>query len=725
MDLEAPARAQQDRIELLEREGRLPELAAELAAAAAHTQGAERAQLLARLGQVRLRLDDGGAALAAFSESLSLEPTHPVSRRWLEILLSEPEHALEAADILEPLYEREYRREPHSASLLLALLELRANRATDSDERIAAWVQLDALFDHAAAPAERQREVSARMLQKLALEWPGGLSKWIERVTRGFVVPAERVEVLLAALNQALSEPNAVQELRLAAGEALTLVGRSPEALSCYEGALESDPSCPEVLARIDALAAQAGESLEQRAARYARALELASDPQRGAALAYALGMLQREAGDTTDAIASFQRAVADAPGLLGAHEALVAAFSERGDVAAVHAELERALPHLGPGERNLAWLRLIESFSSQGRSAEALEHCRALLDEPGLDEAALGLAQRACEAVKDLEGLRKVHEKRLEAALDRDGRARALESLGDFFATWLSDTQAAARTFRAAAELYLDPPEVTLEAQRLYERALASHPSEAESAQRLIELYARTRHWAKLGELFKSSLPSTGEAAIALLLPLESRAVQAGASADYANLVDALLHELADTLAVEQSRSLLGSKARAFAGAARYEDAAAAYEQLIELFADERDVRAYVGLVDASPTSAFRHGKRRWLLEWRTRRAADPVAVLVHWAKVEEQEFGDVPAAVALLERAAALDPGRVEVWQELARTRLTLAEPAAALAALEHVRELAPANVVLAVELTLATLLVEQLEQPRAALPMLESVL
>ncbi|HYO93663.1 MAG TPA: tetratricopeptide repeat protein, partial [Polyangiaceae bacterium] len=725
MDLEAPARAQQDRIELLEREGRLPELAAELAATAAHTDGAERAQLLARLGQVRLRLDDGAGALAAFSESLSLEPTQPVSRRWLEILLSEPEYALQAADILEPLYEREYRREPHAASLLLALLELRANRATDIDERIAAWVQLDALFDHAAAPADRQREVSARMLQKLALEWPGGLSKWIERVTRGFAVPAERVEVLLAALNQPLAEPNAVQELRLAAGEALSLAGRSDEALICYEGALESDPSCPEVLARIDALAGEAGESLELRAARYARALELAADPQRRAALAYALGVLQREAGDTTDAIASFQRAVADEPGLLGAHEALVVAFSERGDVAAVHAELERALPHLSPGGRNLAWLRLIESFSSQGRSAEALEHCRALLDEPGLDEVALGVVQRACEEVKDLDGLRKVHEKRLEAALDRDERARALERLGDFFGVWLSDTSAAARTFRAAAELCLDAPEATLEAQRLYERALAALPSDSESAQRLIELYARTRHWGKLGELFKRLLPGTGDAAIALLLPLESRAVQAGASGEYADLVDALLGELGGSLAVEQSRSLLGSKARAFAGAARYEDAAGAYEQLIELFADERDVRAYVGLVDASPTSAFRHGKRRWLLEWRTRRAADPVAVLVHWAKVEEQEFGDAAAAAVLLERAAALDADRVEAWQELARTRMMLAEPAGALAALERVRELAPANVVLTLELTLASLLVEQLNRPHEALALLESVL
>ena len=98
-------------------------------------------------------------------------------------------------------------------------------------------------------------------------------------------------------------------------------------------------------------------------------------------------------------------------------------------------------------------------------------------------------------------------------------------------------------------------------------------------------------------------------------------------------------------------------------ASCARFDEAALVYEALIESYADEKDVRAYVGLVESSPDSNWRHTKRSWLFEWRAQRSEDPIAVLTHWATVEEQEFRDIPAAIALLERAAKLDAKRPEV--------------------------------------------------------------
>src|SRR6188768_2852689 len=173
---------QTQRVETLEREGRFPELATELAAAAARVEGAERAAILARLGEVRLRLDDIARALETFAASLELDPTQPGSRRWLEVLLAEPAHAMSAAELLEPVYEREFRKIPHSAVMFLAILELRANREPDQDERIAIWVQFGAVFDQAAVPLDRARDIAVRLLLRTAVEWPGGVKKWIERL---------------------------------------------------------------------------------------------------------------------------------------------------------------------------------------------------------------------------------------------------------------------------------------------------------------------------------------------------------------------------------------------------------------------------------------------------------------------------------------------------------------------------------------------------------------
>ncbi|HEY8945648.1 MAG TPA: hypothetical protein VIM73_15370, partial [Polyangiaceae bacterium] len=308
------------RIDSLEREGRFPELATELAAFATHVPpGAERAAVLARLGEVRLRLDDVARALSAFRESLENDAAQPVSRRWLEVMLAEQEHALEAAEILEPVYQNEFRTEQHAATMLLALLELRANRTSDPDERIASWVQLGAYFEHAALPPERQNEIGSRMLRRIALEWPGGVAKWIERVMR-LEDKAFRVEALMSALEQPITDVSTILEIACAAGEALDEVGRAADALISFERALAADPSSPEVVARIDALASRGGETLEQREARYRTAISLASEPERRASLLYALGMLLAPARSEA-AIELWQQALAEAPGMLRAHE--------------------------------------------------------------------------------------------------------------------------------------------------------------------------------------------------------------------------------------------------------------------------------------------------------------------------------------------------------------------------------------------------------------------
>lgn len=718
---------QSQNLELLEREGRFPELAVELSAIASRTQGAERAAVLARLGEVRLRLDDISRAVASFRESLELEPQQPTSRRWLEVLLAEPEHALEAAEALEPVFEAEFRSVPHSASMLLAILELKANRCSDQDERIAIWVQLGALFDHAALPPERAREIAVRLLARTALEWPGGVGKWIERVSRLSPDPTQRIDALLSALGQTLSDPLTISELGLAAGHELQSVGRNEEARTLYHRALSADPTSPEVLGRLDAMAELAGEPAEQRAQRFRAAIERAAEPERRAALRVAFGLLQKNALDDLEAAATTLRAaIAEAPSLFRGHDALIEVYGALQDDPALEQELERALSVFEGGEWRLTLARLGETLLARGRANEALARAKPLLEEVEIDEGTLELLERLAEEVGDLQTSRRVHERRMELAPEGFARARALETLGEFMNERLHDPAAAATTWKRAAELLAQNADENSEPERLYERVLELTPNDVEAARRLVELCARGADWSKVPGACRVLLEASPDAlsVVEVVLGLEARASQTNGAEEFANIVDEVVSRLPEEREAE-TRALVASKARVMASCARFDEAALVYEALIESFADEKDVRAFVGLVESSPDSEWRHTKRSWLFEWRAERSEDPVAVLTHWAVVEEQEFSDIPKAIALLERAAQRDAKRPEVWRELSRLRIASGDTSGGLSALTRLRELGGEGDASTVELAMAELMIERLDQPQDALPLLDSVL
>src|SRR5687768_4142236 len=58
-------------------------------------------------------------------------------------------------------------------------------------------------------------------------------------------------------------------------------------------------------------------------------------------------------------------------------------------------------------------------------------------------------------------------------------------------------------------------------------------------------------------------------------------------------------------------------------------------------------------------------------MFEWRAASSADPVSVMIHWARVEEREFGDFAAAKRTLERALEQAPARADALLALARLK------------------------------------------------------
>ena len=97
----------------------------------------------------------------------------------------------------------------------LEALESRAEREADLDERIALWVQIDAEAERASS--RESLALSGRMLRRTAVEWPGGSRKWLERVSQSEANASDKLDSLLAALDQDAVDPNVADEIATAA----------------------------------------------------------------------------------------------------------------------------------------------------------------------------------------------------------------------------------------------------------------------------------------------------------------------------------------------------------------------------------------------------------------------------------------------------------------------------------------------------------------------------
>src|SRR6185312_1329224 len=160
---------------LLESQRQWPEFADALAQDAGLAEGHEQAEVLARLGTVRMtRLRDIHGALEAFQDALAFDPQERLARTTLEKLAATGEHRLPAGRVLEPVYRRE-----GAQGALLKILDLRGSLSPDPEERI------DALREGAriamASPQETARAVELvgrGLVEAVGAERP--LGEWLD-----------------------------------------------------------------------------------------------------------------------------------------------------------------------------------------------------------------------------------------------------------------------------------------------------------------------------------------------------------------------------------------------------------------------------------------------------------------------------------------------------------------------------------------------------------------
>jgi tetratricopeptide (TPR) repeat protein len=408
------------------------------------------------------------------------------------------------------------------------------------------------------------------------MEWPGGVAKWIERLTRFTPDAATRLDGLLAALKQPLTDAAAIASLSVATGDALAAIDRGAEARAVYERALATDPTSPELLARFDAIVGSA-ETPESRVKRYDDAIGASEDGERRVALRVALARLQQEVLKSPDAaLETARRAVSDAPQSLAAHRSLVSVLEGLGDDAALVKELKRARATLQGEDRLPPTRKMAEVLMKQDRGDEALALLAPLVDESRLDDETLELIERLADDKAELGTLRQVHEHRIKNASEPPGRARALEAFGELLSGRLDEPVAAAATWKSAAELLAELDDTSNEPIRLYERALRATPNDAGGARRLVELTARAGDWSRVTESITTLLAASDDIldAVPVVLALEVRAVQSGGVDAFASLVDDLVSRLDDEHQAEM-RALVTAKARVLAAAGRYDEAA------------------------------------------------------------------------------------------------------------------------------------------------------
>ncbi len=721
LDVHGPSREAHARLlPLLEQEQRWSEVDRVLRAEIELAPAAEHAALWARSGQGRgARLDDPAGAVAAFGAALAADPKEPSSRAALEQLLRVPEVAHEAAALLEPLYRSEGRRRE-----LARVLELRAGIGSALAPRLAALGEAAEIAQRELGDPEWALALAGRGLTAVSAGHPELILPWLERVIAFADAagnPTLRARVLVEALGESPVDGPERLALARATAEALAATDEVQRAVAVYRQALRYDPASTELLQKVDELLALQG-SPEERLALYRQALAQPCAPARRRELLHAMARLQRrDLHDIAAAVQTWRTALAADPGDHAAHQGLVEIFTEQARWDELHAELTRVLELVAPERRVAVRIRLAEVDLARGNRAGALAQYAPLVRDGALDDDGLAAVEELARTEGATPLVREVLERRVALATEPLVRATLLERLGTVLAERAGDPEAAAQVWLEAARLRETSAPDAARALSLYEAVLRVAPRHRDAAERLVELYAMADEWNRARAAFDVLVAGATDDGdlVSRIAALEPRAVAAGQGAAFVELIDSALGFQGLTPPREQSLWLV--KARVLGTEPGEEDRVAAiYRRVIDAGLDAAATAAesFGQFLAARPPTPARLEDRRWLFEWRAEHAADPTAVWLEWAAVEERELGDPARGIALYRRVLERDPARAAALAELARLLAETGDADAAGEALRSLRATAEGDAARARDAKIAGLLLEPLGRAEEAL-------
>ncbi|MDP9000222.1 MAG: tetratricopeptide repeat protein, partial [Myxococcota bacterium] len=196
---------------------------------------ADKLSILARLGDVRQKkLSDVSAAISAYRQALTLEPSHSGCRSSLEALLDDANARREAASILRPLYEADGQNQK-----LLKVLEIEVEHADSPSDKLALIAQAAQVAEGPLGDPALAMSYAARGLREATGE--PDLPKWIERSERLASATGKHAELvtLLRSVVEEILDGDLQLEVTLRIADIARRLGDAGLARQYYARALD------------------------------------------------------------------------------------------------------------------------------------------------------------------------------------------------------------------------------------------------------------------------------------------------------------------------------------------------------------------------------------------------------------------------------------------------------------------------------------------------------
>jgi tetratricopeptide (TPR) repeat protein len=599
------------------------------------------------------RLDEPGAAVAAYERVLRVAPDHRAALHALQraaATAGEHEKALHAlqreAKLLAPA--------PRAADLAYRAAELLADRLGNPRAAIAALEQV--LAEH---PRHAPATARLRALYRSEQHWDGLLA-------------------LLVRGLQASQEPAARAELAFEIGQLCELtLGRAADAVAYYGRALDAQPDHRPAFAALTAALRTSAKWSELASVLEARAKSSGDAGERARLLCELGGLYEDRLGDGVRALQAYGRALEAQPNLRPALDARARLLCARADLPRLARALHEEAAQGGDPRLALAALERAAAVEAEliGDAKTALASYRELLERaPGRVSALLAVETLGL-ALRDRKALAAAYAAQAATAADTNVKVAALRDL----AHAAGSPEEAAPAYRALVALRGDDVEALL---ALVEQARAAHDVAAELvhcarlAQGAEDRGLSAMHHLAIAAQIEARDPAQALANYRTALSLDPHSLTAVRGLTRAALAFALPqalseaagHEARVTRDVELCVALLLRAADLRERSADFKGAAADAQRALEY--DPEHVQA-AQVLSSVLVQAGDEPRLAELLARAAEACADEsrrADLYTQAAQIRAQQ-GDAAAAVSCAERALAARPGHAPALALLAR--------------------------------------------------------